>query len=465
MSEDGGRGKQRRYVKTKADRERQDELFYELPRKTCEQIAPSILRLVTEKEHVQNKRLHHFKRMMKRAQYPDVAKHITHLMDFDKSESIIPHGEISKKLYADIWEKRAFNLYGKPIEKVEYDEKDIRALKELAGDLGIEYKITKEEVKDHVEIPDIFENITDGLTKPKLMTSKHNIGFADLYHAPVGLAANPKVLPLRSEGHEQFFSYDGQWTKGKMHGWGTYLYDDGFSTKGQFRNNWPEGEATATYAGGHKYEGDWKRGRYYGRGRMETADGAVYDGEWYDGRKEGRGRVDFPCGLYFEGGWLSGKPHGHGTMGSKSSKYVFEGEFEKGSIKGTGTLITPSGERVVRLWKDSSGKGLSLPDCVRIYLQEKEDMDNAVLEDDQKLYGSLRGMQMTDYVTTVRARLHNERTEEKKRKYMEAKQAAKEHQAKLREARIRALAGEDSDEEEDMPEIPQELQKGNNDDD
>ena len=45
------------------------------------------------------------------------------------------------------------------------------------------------------------------------------------------------------------------------------------------------------------------------------------------------------------------------------------------------------------------------------------------------------------------------------------KQAAKEHQAKLREARIRALAGEDSDEEEDMPEIPQELQKGNNDDD
>jgi hypothetical protein len=58
-------------------------------------------------------------------------------------------------------------------------------------------------------------------------------------------------------------------------------------------------------------------------------------------------------------------------------------------------------------------------------------------------------MQLQDYVTEVRASIHNERTAEKKRKYVEAQQAAKEHQDKLREARLRALAGDpDSDEDE-----------------
>ena len=37
--------------------------------------------------------------------------------------------------------------------------------------------------------------------------------------------------------------------------------------------------------------------------------------------------------------------------------------------KQTGTLTTPKGERIVRLWSTKSGSGLSLPAAVRIYLQ------------------------------------------------------------------------------------------------
>ena len=138
-------------------------------------------------------------------------------------------------------------------------------------------------------------------------------------------------------------------------------------------------------------------------------------------------------------------------MGSESSKYHFHGDFEKGSIKGTGTLITPKNERINRIWSSEDGAGLSLPACVRIYLQEKDDLEAAYIEDDAKINGQLRGMQMQDYVNAVRTNLHNERTEEKKRKYMEAQKKMKEHQDKLREARIRALAGDADSDEEDEP--------------
>ena len=83
------------------------------------------------------------------------------------------------------------------------------------------------------------------------------------------------------------------------------------------------------------------------QGKMVGSSGAVYEGGWHMGRRSGFGRIDYPCGLYYEGEWKDGKPHGVGKMGSESSKYHFHGDFEKGSIKGTGTLMTPKGERSI----------------------------------------------------------------------------------------------------------------------
>lgn len=446
--------RERVYVKTEEDLERDRELYYELPRENCEQICPAMLRMKYEAKTEQHRRLQHIKRILKRAEYKNVHKHVQHIIDFDRSESIVPHGRVSNQLYLDLWNTREFNLYGKQVPKKIFSEKDIRSLKEIAGNLNVEFKTEERVIQDKAYVPDIFENITDTLTVPPLRTAKHNIGFADINNAPVGLANNPKVLPIRSEGNENFFSYDGQWTKGQMHGYGKYLYDDGYTTKGYFKHNWPDGEAKSEYPKGDVYEGEWKRGRFSGHGKMKGASGAVYEGGWCMGRRSGFGRIDYPCGLYYEGDWKDGKPHGVGKMGSESSKFHFHGDFEKGSIKGTGTLITPKGERVNRLWDsdgNKKGAGLSLPDCVRIYLQEKDDLEAAFLEDDAKVNGQLRGMQMQDYVNAVRTNLHNERTEEKKRKYVEAQQKMKEHQDKLREARIRALAGDADSDEEDEP--------------
>ena len=65
------------------------------------------------------------------------------------------------------------------------------------------------------------------------------------------------------------------------------------------------------------------------------------------------------------------------------------------------------------------------------------------------MYGNLRGMQLKDYVTSVRTRFHTERMEEKKKKFTEHAEKLKEEAKKLKEARLKALAGEESDSDED----------------
>lgn len=137
-------------------------------------------------------------------------------------------------------------------------------------------------------------------------------------------------------------------------------------------------------------------------------------------------------------------------MVSKSSKFSYDGEFEKGNIRGMGVLMTPDGERVVRLWEESGRGGeLTLPGAVRIYVNEKAALTQEFRARQDKMYAAVRGMQLRDYVNAVRARVHNERTAAKKQKQEDARREAQERAQKLREARLRALAGDDSDEEDD----------------
>lgn len=45
-----------------------------------------------------------------------------------------------------------------------------------------------------------------------------------------------------------------------------------------------------------KYEGDWSDGKMHGYGKYLYADGGVYEGEWVDGKMHGRGIYTFPNG-------------------------------------------------------------------------------------------------------------------------------------------------------------------------
>lgn len=203
----------------------------------------------------------------------------------------------------------------------------------------------------------------------------------------------------------------------------------------------------------------------------------------------------------------------------------------RGAIRGSGTLITPSGERIVRVWRENI-TDLSLPMAVRyvifisvtfflrtfthvalardligfppcpvryipkitrsrtprIVLDEEVQNETKYQARQNEMYQAMRGLQLRyarmlvatepyfslflpnpslhhydifyrsdisnnksrDYVNAVRLELHNSRMEEKKRRFIEMEEQMKAQQAKLREARLNALAGdmEDDDNED-----------------
>ena len=441
--------KKRKEKRTKVDKSNDDVMYFEVPRKTCEEMVPALLRMKTMPAQDQSRLLNIYKRIMKRGRVNKVTKQLQCIVDFDKSESVIPHGQTSKKIYTEIFTQRDFDLYGRLVPKKQLSFLEIESMARVAEAQGLEFTRVQQKVEDTIKVPNIFDDITADLTAPILTTGKWKVGYEEPYNAPVGFKKDPANM-FRSHGNEMYFAYDGEWADGHMEGFGRYLYEDGGDCVGQFSRNWQQGEAKATYPSGHTYDGLWRRGRYHGKGTFQTAYGSVYTGDFVQSRRSGYGRIEYPCGLVYEGEWKDGKPHGRGTMVSKSSKFSYEGEFEKGNIRGMGVLMTPDGERVVRLWEESGRGGeLTLPGAVRIYVNEKAALTQEFRARQDKMYAAVRGMQLRDYVNAVRARVHNERTAAKKQKQEDARREAQERAQKLREARLRALAGDDSDEEDD----------------
>lgn len=347
-----------RKVRTEEEEDEvQQELYFQLPRKTGIQIAPHVERIKAMKKTEQHLALRLLRKIMKRACVPKLTQVVGTLLEMDKSESIVPHGEVSKKIYNDIQHSREFNLYGTNIptkDHVPYDERREKELRNKAVELGIEFVSmhggTTEGVygnkKDRNGVPDIFSDNVSDLKRPVISTATWAVGYEEMKDAPIGTAKDPGPI-YRSEGNEKYFAYDGEWSKGKMKGDGKYQYADGETYVGKFENNWPQGMGTATYSNGGKYEGEWHKGRYHTTravtkkeevdatlmgtfqegAEMHTCVGSHYKGDFQHGRRDGHGVLTLPCGLTYEGYFLDGKPHGRGVIRSALSSYSFEGQF------------------------------------------------------------------------------------------------------------------------------------------
>ena len=174
-----------------------------------------------------------------------------HVMEFDKSEGIIPHGEVSKYLYLEILKGRLFDLYGAKYHREMMSDKDEQEIALVARRMGMDYKTVataKAEVgARELRFIDIYgKKGMEELKRPAITTPYFRIGLKEHYNPPVGFSKAPRGS-LNSEGNEQYYSYDGAWLNGKMHGWGYYLYEDGGSYDGEFKDNWQEGEGTSRY--------------------------------------------------------------------------------------------------------------------------------------------------------------------------------------------------------------------------
>jgi len=142
--------------------------------------------------------------------------------------------------------------------------------------------------------------------KPLITTDKWNLERMQLHNAPVGLAQNP-VQPVHSLGNEQYFSYNGQWKLGRMHGFGTYMFQDKYTCKGQWEDNRQHGTAVSVYPEGQIYDGEWVKGRYEGQGTFSSVCGSSYVGGYEFGRRHGHGKLTFPSGMVYEGDFFDGE--------------------------------------------------------------------------------------------------------------------------------------------------------------
>ena len=338
-------------------------LYFSRPRFSCKEISPELLRVnEIPNKREQKQKLHILRKMLARSRASDIDDKMMRLIEFDKSESIIPHGKVSKRIYDTIRNLRKFDLYGKQQEKAISNQQEEATLKMTAKQFGTAVSEDIEALKPL----NIFDGITSDLKVPSITTALHRIGHEVVYHPPVGFASNP-TQPLRSYGHEKFFAYDGDWEKGKMSGLGTYQYLDGFTYKGAFKNNRPNGRGRAKHSTGSEYDGEWDRGKFGGQGTMRLRGGSVYTGHFKNGRREGTGKLEYPSGLVYEGEFHDGKPHGRGKVTSKLTGYSYEGEFKNGSIQGSGALETPApkSERIVEFWRETEEVNKTLPSLTR----------------------------------------------------------------------------------------------------
>lgn len=366
--------KLRPILKSNKEKEAEKMLPFELPRKNCKQMSPALLSLQDVKNREVIHRWNILKKVMKRARVNQPKNVINYLTSLDTSDTIYT-GDVSKKIYNNIFHSRNFNLYGTLKPNVKQPPRKHLELAALAEAAGIEYTqekddeyyermreresrkvkllstetyedendLSEEEKKDENLLEDDLNNeeLTEedrnyllllknnkNKEKPRLLTQPWRIGTEKVKNPAVGLAKTPAPLS-HSLGLEGFYSYDGNWKAGKMDGAGTYLFEDSSTYTGYFHENKPQGHGEAKYSEGQRYTGDWVNGLMEGKGEISTVEGFRYQGDFFKGKRHGNGRLEYPSGMVYEGEFFDGKPHGRGFMSSKLTGWAYDGNFEK----------------------------------------------------------------------------------------------------------------------------------------
>ena len=148
---------------------------------------------------------------------------------------------------------------------------------------------------------------------------------------------NGQVLDGKPHGsgiqiHGNGGRYEGRWKEGLKHGKGYWHGTDGHYIDGEWKDDAQHGFGIVRNGVG-RYEGNFTNGKLDGFGIYLWLNGDRYEGEWRDGDLNGKGIFSWSNGTSYEGGWKDGRKHGYGKI--RSSEVVYEGEFIDGYISGT----------------------------------------------------------------------------------------------------------------------------------
>ena len=135
--------KLRPVLKNKQEQEEERQHIFDLPRKNTAQISPEIKRL-EDLAKISNSaaqhRYHILKRILRRARYKDLDNSIMpYLYELDRSDKVIPHGEVSRKMYEKVFHAREFDLYGNLRKETMHPPRKFQELSLLASQLGNTY--------------------------------------------------------------------------------------------------------------------------------------------------------------------------------------------------------------------------------------------------------------------------------------------------------------------------------------
>lgn len=138
-------------------------------------------------------------------------------------------------------------------------------------------------------------------------------------------------------------TYEGDFSGGYLHGFGTLTFSDGSIYRGDWRMNVQHGLGRKEYCNSDIYDGSWKEGVYEGSGWYSWSNGKTYTGNWKGGKMCGRGVMKWENGDRFDGFWLNGFRHGSGCYRFADGSYYF-GIWTTGLKDGQGTYY-PAGSK------------------------------------------------------------------------------------------------------------------------
>ena len=119
-----------------------------------------------------------------------------------------------------------------------------------------------------------------------------------------------------NEGEEY---YEGEFTNGKMTGYGFYKWSNNNTYKGQFLDGNLHGKGIFKWNDGNEYEGDYVNNIKEGQGEYRSKNGKIYKGPYKNGKQHGIGIVTNPNGESFEVEFNNGKAVKKNLEKSKST--------------------------------------------------------------------------------------------------------------------------------------------------
>ena len=131
-------------------------------------------------------------------------------------------------------------------------------------------------------------------------------------------------------------SYEGTFVEGEMTGFGLRRYADGSTISGQFEMGEAHGHCTFVAATGESYEGAYQGNVRHGEGLLVKADGERYEGQFIAHKRTGHGRSMYSSGSEYDGGWVANERSGEGVMRYHDGG-VFDGVWAADSQAGHGT--------------------------------------------------------------------------------------------------------------------------------